>query len=45
MGMKELAEVYTENRGSIMSLVDLHYEIDARGMDVGQVFEALKKVK
>lgn len=44
-GMKELAEVYTDNRGSIMSLVYLHYEIDARGTNVREVFEALKKVK
>jgi hypothetical protein len=44
-GMKELQEVYQENGGSIKSVVSLYYELDARGMNVRQVFEALKKIK
>jgi hypothetical protein len=44
MGMADLAQVYRDNKSSIGPLINLHYELDARGLTVGQVFENLKKL-
>ncbi len=44
IGMNELAELYGDNRDSIKSVINLHYELDARGTTVKQVFEYSKKL-
>jgi hypothetical protein len=44
IGMNELAELYGDNRDSIKSAIDLHYELDARGTSVAKVCEELKRL-
>jgi hypothetical protein len=44
-GMNEIEEVYKENPGSVSPLINLHYELNSRGITVTQVFQALRKLK
>jgi hypothetical protein len=44
MGMNEFAEAYKDNKDSIKSVINLKYELDAKGTTVGKVFEDLKKL-
>jgi hypothetical protein len=44
IGMNELAELYRDNRDSVKSVINLHYELDARGTSVAKVYEQLKRL-
>jgi hypothetical protein len=43
-GIADLEEVYQDTNGSIGPLINLHYELNARGTTVNQVFVELKKL-